>query len=367
MNHSDSLFGQEKKERASNRSLGARLNFLHLNPYVLIVWLVLFLFLAIAPRFVNGGIVSDLTYFMLWICLAESFNLFTGLTGYVNFGNVAFYGLGGYGVAMATSLWNLPPLVGVLLGGIFSALLALGMSFPTLRLRGAYFAIATLGIEQAIFVIFENWPYVNEATGLTLPLSDYQPIQSYYTLLIVAALTVATLTIVMRSKLGMALSAIRQEEETALAVGVNATLYKTIAFVLSGFFAGLGGASWIWYVTIVDPTFAFPTQYSLITISMAMLGGLGTLFGPVVGAAILDYVDNLTRTNYPNLDLILFGVIIMLVVLIIPEGIIGFIQKILGRFSFSKTGISSTLSNASPLGAQSVKEKNMEKENETRP
>ena len=317
------------------------------NPVVILLWVVLFLFLAFAPRFVGAALETDLALLMLWICLAESFNLFTGLTGYVNFGMVAFYGIGGYGLAMATTLWNMLPLEGVLLGGIFSALLALGMSFPTLRLRGAYFAIATLGIEQAIFVIFDNWNYVNSATGLTLPIRDYQPTQVYYTMLIVTAATVFTLTIIMRSKLGMALSAIRQQEETALSIGVNATLYKTMAFVLSGFFAGLGGATWFWGVTIIDPPGAFDTTVTLTVISMAMLGGLGTLFGPVLGAAILYYVENSVRANYANLHLVIFGIIIVVVVLIVPEGIIGFVMKRFRGFSLSRMGLSRSRSGES--------------------
>jgi branched-chain amino acid transport system permease protein len=328
----------EQKATPMTVSRADRFRSLQLNPAVLVAWAILFLILGIIPKFVNLGIDSYLAEFMLWICLAQSFNLFTGLTGYVNFGNVVFYGIGGFGVAIATSLWHAPPIIGVLLGGVFSGLLALAMSFPTLRLRGAYFAIATLGIEQAVLVLFSNWSYVNKVSGMSLPLSDYHPIQAYYAILLVALATVLALTIIMRSRLGMALSAIRQQEETALSIGVNATLYKTIAFVLSGFFAGLGGAAWTWNVTYIDPTTAFPTEYTLIVIAMAMLGGLGTLFGPIIGAAILDYVEITTRVSYPYLHLIIYGVIIMAVVLIIPDGIFGFAKKLVGRFFHLKNG-----------------------------
>ena len=335
-------------QKPSGTPVTERLRRLQLNPIVFLAWAVFFLSLAIAPRFVNAGIDSYIANFTLWICLAQSFNLFTGLTGYVNFGNVVFYGIGGFGVAIATSLWHMPPLIGVLFGGVFSALLALAMSFPTLRLRGAYFAIATLGIEQAVLVLFSNWSYVNKVSGMTIPLSDYHPIQAYYTILVIAAATVITLTIIMKARLGKALSAIRQQEETALSIGVNATLYKTIAFVLSGFFAGLGGAAWIWNVTYIDPSTAFPTEYTLIVIAMAMLGGLGTIFGPAIGAAILDYVEVATRTSYPYLHLIIYGLIIMAVVLVIPDGIVGFAQRLLRRFSFGRAGASPPASTSGP-------------------
>ncbi|MDH2901566.1 MAG: branched-chain amino acid ABC transporter permease [archaeon] len=349
------------KTESNKKSPGQRRRSIQLNPYVLLVWLALFLILALAPRFVNSGLEAELAELMLYISLAQSFNLFTGLTGYVNFGNVVFYGIGGYGLAIATALWNMPPLLGVLLGGVFSAILALGMSFPTLRLRGAYFAIGTLAIEQAIFVIFDNWSYVNRAAGLTLPILDYQPTQTYYTLLLVAVATIIVLTIVMKSRLGLALSAIRQQEETALSIGVNATLYKTIAFVLSGFLAGLAGAAWFWNVTIVEPTGAFTTDVTLTVISMALLGGLGTFFGPVIGAAILEYIDIATRQNYPYIHLIVFGIIIIAVVLIIPDGIVGFAEKAFRRSPIGKKlALSKSLSSSELPSLKNSEEEGLE-------
>ena len=286
--------------------------------------------LAASPGYVDKPTVSFLFYLMMWVCLAQSFNLFTGLTGYVNFGNVAFYGVGAYGAAVGMALWDASPYVAILLGGGFSALLGLGMSFPTLRLRGAYFAIATLSIQQAVFLLFDNWDYVHTAAGLSIPVKYYDPLLQYYTMLVVSVATVAALFLVKRGKLGKALTAIRLQEETALSIGINSTLYKTTAFVISGFLAGLGGATAIWNISFIDPTSAFSATITLTVISMAMMGGLGTLIGPVIGSVILfstDYYLTVEYPSYPYLHLVLFGAIIMAVVLVIPEGMVGFINR----------------------------------------
>jgi len=282
--------------------------------------------LGVSPLFADKSTVSILFYLMMWVCLAQSFNLFTGLTGYVNFGNVVFYGVGAYSAAVAMALWDTSPFVAIILGGAFSALLALAMSFPTLRLRGAYFAIATLSIQQAVFLLFDNWGYVNTAAGLSIPVKFYDPVLQYYTMLVVSVATVAAFFVVNRSRVGKALKAIRLQEETALSIGINSTLYKTTAFVVSGFLAGLGGATAIWNISFIDPTSGFPATITLTVISMAMLGGLGSLIGPLIGSLILYFTGYYLILQYPYLHLIIFGAIIMAVVLVLPNGIVGFVR-----------------------------------------
>jgi branched-chain amino acid transport system permease protein len=202
---------------------------------------------------------------------------------------------------------------------------------PTLRLRGAYFAIATLCINQAVFLIFDNWEAVGSAPGFTLPISYYQPINQYYVMLLVAAATVVSFYAVSRSRLGVAMRAIKQQEDTALSVGINSTLYKTVALVLSGFFAGMAGGTAIWQITIIDPPSAFDITFTVTSISMTMLGGLGTFLGPIIGAGILYEVTDYLSTTYPLFHLIVLGAIIMLVVLGIPDGIIGFVRRQISR------------------------------------
>jgi len=285
--------------------------------------------LFVAPSYVAR--ISVLFFILNWIVLSESFNMFAGLTGYVNFGHVVFYGVGGYigGLLMKNSMAS--PYPAVLAGGLGSALLALGMSLPTTRLRGAYFAIATLSINEAVFVIFDNWEAVGSAPGFTIPIADYLPLQAYYTMASVAALCVATMYFMTRSKFGVAMQAIRQQEKTASSIGVNAALYKTVALVVSGFFAGLAGALAIWQINFIDPPSAFDVTVTLNSISMMMLGGMGSVMGPIIGGALLYGVGDYLDLNYPFLHLIVLGLVIIGVVMAMPQGIVGASRRIFQR------------------------------------
>jgi branched-chain amino acid transport system permease protein len=290
----------------------------------LAVGVILLAFLLVAPSFVVR--LSVLFFILNWVVLSESFNIFAGLTGYVNFGHVVFYGTGGYVGALLMANAHTSPYLAVLAGGLGSALLALGISLPTTRLRGAYFAIATLSINEAMFVIFDNWDAVGSAPGFTLPISYYQPIQQYYAMVAVAVLCVVVMYLLTRSRFGVALQAIRQQESTANSIGINAAYYKTVTLIISGFFAGMAGALAIWQITIIDPPSAFDVTITVTSISMAMLGGLGTVVGPIIGGAILYELTDYLGLSYPFIHLIVLGLIIVGVVLVIPDGIVGAIR-----------------------------------------
>jgi len=297
-----------------------------LRPIELVVCVIVLVALITAPAYLSN--LSVLFFILMWVALAQSFNMFAGLTGYVNFGHVVFYGIGAYVSALSMAYQQMPPYIAVLLAGLASAVLALGISAPTLRLRGAYFAIATLSINQAFFLIFDNWEAVGSAPGFTIPISYYQPINEYYVMLGVATATVISFYAMSRSRLGVALKAIKQQEDTALSVGINSTFYKTVALVISGFFAGMAGGTAIWQITIIDPPSAFDLTFTVTSISMSMLGGLGTILGPIIGAGILYEVIDFLSINYPQVHLIVLGAIILLVVLAMPDGIIGFLRTV---------------------------------------
>src|SRR5579875_2127453 len=160
-----------------------------IKPAFIALWLIVAILLVAAPTFVNPALRSFLFFLLMWIALSQSFNLFTGLTGYVNFGFVVFYGIGGYGMTLSLLRLNLPIYLALIVGGLVSAAFAIAVSLPALRLRGAYFAIAMLSLAQAVFVIFDNWNFVNSATGYTIPVQYYNPTQQYYAMLAIAAAT----------------------------------------------------------------------------------------------------------------------------------------------------------------------------------
>ncbi|MDV3293389.1 MAG: branched-chain amino acid ABC transporter permease [Nitrososphaerales archaeon] len=293
------------------------------------VAIVLLAVLALAPTFVAR--ITALFFVLNWIVLAESFNMFAGLTGYVNFGHVVFYGVGGYAGALLMANAHASPYLAVVVGGLASSLLALGISLPTTRLRGAYFAIATLSINEAFFVTFDNWDAVGSAPGFTLPISYYQPVQEYYAMLVLAVLCIAAMLLISRSKFGIALQAIKQQESTASSIGINPAYYKTMTLVFSGFFAGVAGALAIWQITFIDPPSAFNITITVNSISMAMLGGLGTVAGPIIGGALLYELTDYLGLSYPFIHLIVLGVIIIGVVLVIPDGIVGAARRLYAR------------------------------------
>jgi branched-chain amino acid transport system permease protein len=290
--------------------------------------------LLLVPTFQQGvghiGIQLSVLFFVLnWVVLAESFNMFAGLTGYVNFGHVVFYGVGGYVSAVLMYNYGVSPYLAVAIGGLACVLLAIGISLPTTRLKGAYFAIATLSINEAFFVTFNSWDAVGGPVGLSLPVSYYQPVNEYYVMAAVAVACVASMFLIARSRFGVALRAIRQQEATANSIGINAAYYKALALALSGFFAGLAGALAIWSITYIDPTSAFDLNITVTSISMAMLGGLGTVVGPVIGGTILYELTDYLGRQYPYIHLMILGVIIIAVVLVVPDGLLGSGQRLI--------------------------------------
>jgi branched-chain amino acid transport system permease protein len=301
--------------------------------------------LLLVPTFqhtlASAGIQLSVLFFVLnWVVLAESFNMFAGLTGYVNFGHVVFYGMGGYVSALLMYDYGVSPYLAVVTGGLACVLLAFGISLPTTRLKGAYFAIATLSINEAFFVTFNSWDAVGGPVGLSLPVSYFQPVNEYYIMAAVAVACVASMFLVARSRFGVALRAIRQQEMTANSIGINAAYYKALALALSGFFAGLAGALAIWSITYIDPTSAFDLNITVTSISMAMLGGLGTVAGPVIGGTILYELTDYLGRQYPYIHLMILGVIIIAVVLVVPDGLLGGGQRVLrwARRSRNKDG-----------------------------
>jgi branched-chain amino acid transport system permease protein len=302
-----------------------------IKPGLMLTWLIIAVILVAAPTFVNPAVRSFLFFLLMWIALSQSFNLFTGLTGYVNFGFVVFYGIGGYGMTLSLLRLNLPIYLALIVGGLVASAFAVAVSLPALRLRGAYFAIAMLSLAQAVFVIFDNWNFVNSATGYTIPVQYYNTTQQYYAMLAIAASTTISVFLVLNSKIGLALRAIKQNEEAAVSLGINSTLYKSITLAISAFFAGLAGGAAIWGITIIDPPSAFDTSVTLTVISMTMLGGFGTLLGPVIGAGILYSVEYYLGLTYPYLHLIIFGAIIIATVLAMPQGIMGVISKLMKK------------------------------------
>jgi branched-chain amino acid transport system permease protein len=257
---------------------------------------------------------------LLAATLAQGWNIIGGFTGYVSFGNSVFYGLGTYGTAIAMAQFHQPFWLGLAVGAAAAMVCALLLGVPILRLRGPYFAIATLGLSATMGAIFANLPIAGANVGLILPLTRADPMfyELALGLLVVSTGAVAWIS---RSRFGVALVAIREDEDAADAMGVNTTLYKVVALVVSALFTALAGGIHAYWITFIDPASAFDLALNVQMVIMAMFGGPGTVFGPIIGAFILSVVYEYLSSAISTAAALLFGVVIVLAVIFMPKGL----------------------------------------------
>ena len=268
---------------------------------------------------------------LLLAVLAQGWNIIGGYTGYASFGNSVFYGLGAYGVAIAMVQWHLPFGVGMVFGVVLAVVFAVLLGIPVLRLRGHYFAIATLALSQVMAAIVSNIPLAGQNIGLVLPPlnNDRMFYELSLGLLVVATLTIFWLT---RSRFGFGLIAIRENEEGAAVMGVNTTLYKVMAFALSGIFSALAGGIHAYWITFLDPDSAFDISLNVKMIIMAVFGGAGTVLGPIIGAFSLSAVSEFLSSEVTSIAGLFFGLVIVAAVVLMPRGLVDMFRR------FRKTG-----------------------------
>jgi len=274
---------------------------------------------------------------LMFIALASSLNILMGYTGYVNFGHIVFFGLGGYFGFYLLSELGWPLYLAALSGGVLAMVIAFIIGAAVLRLRGAYFALATIGINEAARAFVTNFEPFGASTGLSINFSVYERYGGasqalWLTFILLWLVTLAVLVVsylVKRSRFGLGLIAIREDEDTAMVMGVKAPRDKTKAFLISAFFPGLIGTLYFFKNGNVEPEDAFRFQMSLEVLVMVMLGGMGTLLGPVLGAFAYERLRGylLTSVIFKNLHLATSGLILLLIVLFVPGGGVGWLRK----------------------------------------
>jgi branched-chain amino acid transport system permease protein len=277
---------------------------------------------------VNKSLVRLETTIAMFVVLAMAWNLIGGLTGYAAFGNVAFFGLGAYTVGVMTdqSRLHLPFALALAAAPVVPAIFAAVIGIPLLRLRGHYFAIATLGIGVAVGEVIKNIEYLGGATGLFPPILRRADALFFYLMAAAAALSVVVTWLVMRSRFGYGLIAIRENEEAAAVLGVNTTAYKVAAFCVTAALCGLAGGIFAQWNSFINQDNVFPIEYNIQMILMAIIGGAGTLFGPVAGAIILEWlIQTLAgRAEVAVVAQIGLGVLLAVTVIFIPRGLVDF-------------------------------------------
>jgi branched-chain amino acid transport system permease protein len=294
-------------------------------------------------QLIEPGTQRLLTTVFMFVALAQAWNIIGGYTGYASFGQVAFFGLGAYIVAVLmnnyhASFWLSLPIA--IAGGVLFAVI---IGTPLLRLHGHYFAIATLGAAEGLREVINNMTGVTGGgAGITIPTfganapTPYFGKEGFYVaFLILAALAVAISALLARSRFGYAMVGVHQDEDAAGAVGINTTFVKVTAFAVSGGIVGAVGAFYAFQQIEFYPTDVFDASFTVLMVIMVVIGGSGTILGPLVGAVGLELLSQFLRINLATLNQLIFGAIIVLVVVFFPQGVVVYAREAwrLRRFS----------------------------------
>jgi branched-chain amino acid transport system permease protein len=274
-----------------------------------------------------------------FIVLATAWNILGGYTGYVNFGTAAFFALGAYATVFFHKFYPLPVPVLVVISAAVSGLIGLGMGYLTLRLRGAFFSIATLALAVVLQTLVVNWNYVGGARGAyvirpaEVPALGLPYIQYLFLIMLALAVTaIATARTVERSKLGYGFATIRDDELAAEASGVPTLKLKLIATTLSGALMGMAGAPFPYYIGYLQPSSAFALEYAVNSIAMPMIGGTTSWVGPLVGALLLGTLQQVTTVTISSaVSLLIVGVLLVGFVIIAPNGLIGLWRRLFSK------------------------------------
>ena len=290
------------------------------------LWVILLIALAAFPWIGNNYALRLVTIMMLYCVLALSWNFIGGLTGYPSFATAAFFGLGAYTGAICQGQ-GVPMVVAWVIGSLLAAVFATGLGLAILRLRGHYFAIASLVVADVLREIVNSaTPLTGGGMGFNLPILklgvDAQAKLFYYLMLGLALLTIAAALFVNRHRLGFGLRCIKQNEDAANMIGINATVYKTIAFTLSAVFVGGAGAFYASWVNYIEPGDVFDVLFSVKPIVMVLLGQAGTVAGPIIGAVVFLLMEELVWRNFLTFHAGVLGLIVVGLIFFLPDGLL---------------------------------------------
>lgn len=290
-----------------------------------------------------------LIFIMMWTVLGSSWNLLAGYTGLVSFGHAAYFGIGAYVGGLLFFHFHISPWWGLLLGGPVAVIFGYVLGIMVFRLRGPYFALGTLASAEILRIIFgqEEW-LTNGHNGILYITTWVSKYPYYFIGLAIALGSVFTIKLVMRSKAGFYFLSIREDEDAAEALGIDTKLYKNIATIISTFWAGTAGAFYMIYMGFIDPEVVFALHnISIITILVGIIGGVGTIWGPTVGAIIMVLVQELFRSAFFNLapswvsrmHELAFGLLVIIVILYLAGGVVGDWDILRKRLHFKRAEI----------------------------
>jgi branched-chain amino acid transport system permease protein len=270
---------------------------------------------------------------LMWVAMASSWNILGGYTGYISLGHAVFLGVGGYVAAVPLFYYDISPFLTAVVGGLAAVALGFVVGLITLRTRGPAFIISTIALLFMFLLIFENIDYFGGTAGLPLPVvplpRDWLKAPFYYAMLLAAVGAIALSYQVAHSKFGLGLRAIAEDETKAEVAGVPTRFYKILAFALSAFWVGFVGAMWGYSLAFVRPTLFFTVAISAQMVLMAIIGGRGTVAGPVIGAVLIMAVNEFSITKFGSseVNIVIVGALLVTVLLFFPLGIVGTLRE----------------------------------------
>jgi len=308
---------------------------------------IILLFLAVFPLVVHSDYYRHIFIIaLMWVVIGSSWNLLAGYTGQVSFGHAVFFGTGAYAAGLCVTKLGISAWWGMLLGGPAAMLVGFLMGCVCFRLRGPYFALATLAIAEIFRLVAIFWRDFTEGMqGILIIQSFRSKIPYYYLALIIAAICVFTIYSIMRSKWGYYFVAIREDQDAAESIGISSFHYKSISLMVSSFFSGVAGAFYMNYMAFIDPEVVFSLHYiSIMAILVGIIGGAGTLYGPPVGAFIMVLLQELFRSSFfgmaprwvSDAHALVFGLLVIFVIRYMANGVVGDWPKISRLWSRGK-------------------------------
>ncbi|MBR9945207.1 branched-chain amino acid ABC transporter permease [Clostridiaceae bacterium Marseille-Q4145] len=302
------------------------------------------------PQIVRVRFVWNLlSLIMVWAVVGMGWNVIGGYCGQVSNGHSLFYGIGAYTVAITCQYWKISPWISIWLGAVISMVVAFIFGKPLLRLKGHVFAISTMALAECARIIFVNWKWVGGATGVyiyTKGVNEYlymqfkNPLNYYYVFLIFVVAILVLIKILDKSKFFYYLRTIKGNEMAAESVGIDVAKYKNRAYIMSAAIVSIGGSLYAQFLLYIDPATIMTLNISMMIVLTAVMGGVGTVEGPILGAIVLTTISEYSRVylgQYGGLDLILYGVLVILIVLFIPGGILSIFNKWFEKREAAKT------------------------------
>jgi branched-chain amino acid transport system permease protein len=292
-----------------------------------IILLVVLPLVIASPNFVRLLFLT-----LLWVTTSIAWNLLGGFAGQVSFGFAVFYGVGAYTTALAIN-GKVNPFLAFIMGAVVAAIISVLLGLPTFRLRGPYFAIATIGISEAVRVVMTNIGYTGGASGYRiLEARPFQQFEHYFTSLALAIIALLVSAKIANAKFGLGLKAIRQDEDAAADLGVNPFTNKLAVHAIAAALTGAAGGVFARYAAFIHPNGVFGFQTGVHILLMPVIGGIATVWGPVVGGFVFGIVEEEIVASFPQIHLLLYGSLLILIIMFEPGGILGGVRELIRRY-----------------------------------